>query len=63
MRLVVFLSVHSLTVHLRDVVLIPLAHFIESADEVVSLLGQIGELLVQRNLMFTVPNLSVTKVI
>ena len=51
----------SLSVHGRDISLIPLTQFVHSLDEVVSLLGQLSKLVVHQNFLLAGPHLLISE--
>ena len=63
MLLVELLRVNSLMVHRGHIALILLTHLIQSADQVISLLGQVGKLLVQCNFMLSIFDLCIPQMI
>ena len=54
MLLVRMLSVNPLNVHLADIVLIFVTEFIHAPDQLISLIRQIGQLVIQSQLMLPV---------
>ena len=57
MLLVLLLSINSLDVHAGDVILVFLAHLVHSADQVIPLIRQIGQLIVKCDFMLPVVDL------
>ena len=57
MLLVLLLSVNSLDVHAGDVILVLFAHLVHPADQIIPLIRQIGQLIVESDLMLPVVDL------